>query len=44
MSILTKIQRLFQRITKDSVSCGALAIFAIAIGLFIIMIQTLTIS
>jgi hypothetical protein len=42
MPIFKGLQNLFQRFTADSVSCGTLALFAVAIGLLVFMMQILT--
>jgi hypothetical protein len=39
MTILSWFKGLFQRVTADSVSCGSLAIWALAIGSLIIGMQ-----
>jgi hypothetical protein len=39
MAISQRFKRLFQQITSDSVSCGTLAIWAVAMGLLLVMMQ-----
>jgi hypothetical protein len=39
MTIYQKFKRLFGRITSDSVSCGTLALWAVAVGLLVVMMQ-----
>ena len=39
MAISQRFKRLFQRITSDSVSCGTLALWAVAMGLLLVMMQ-----
>jgi hypothetical protein len=39
MTIYQRGKRLFERITSDSVSCGTLAIWAVAVGLLVAMMQ-----
>ena len=39
MTIYQRFERLFQRITSDSVSCGTLALWAVAAGLLVVMMQ-----
>jgi hypothetical protein len=39
MTIYQRFKRLFQRITSDSVSCGTLALWAVAMGLLLAMMQ-----
>jgi hypothetical protein len=39
MAIYQRFKRLFERITSDSVSCGTLAIWAVAMGLLLVMMQ-----
>jgi hypothetical protein len=39
MAVLRWFKGLFQRVTADSVSCGSLAIWALAIGSLIVAMQ-----
>jgi hypothetical protein len=39
MAIFQRFKSLFERITSDSVSCGTLAIWAMAMGLLLVMMQ-----
>jgi hypothetical protein len=39
MLISQRFKHLFQRITSDSVSCGTLALWAMAMGLLLVMMQ-----
>ena len=39
MVILRWFNRLFRQITADSVSCGTLALWATAVGLFVVAMQ-----
>lgn len=39
MTIYQRFRRLFERITSDSVSCGTLALWAVAVGLLVVMMQ-----
>ncbi|WP_404790254.1 hypothetical protein [Altericista sp. CCNU0014] len=44
MAISRWLNRLFQRITADSVSCGTLALWAAAMGLLIVAMQIFSTS
>jgi hypothetical protein len=39
MAIFQRFKRLLERITSDSVSCGTLALWAVAVGLLVVMMQ-----
>ncbi len=39
MAISQRFKRLFQRITSDSVSCGTLALWAVAMGSLLVIMQ-----
>jgi hypothetical protein len=39
MTIYQRFKRLFERITSDSVSCGTLALWAVAVSLLVVMMQ-----
>jgi hypothetical protein len=39
MTIYQSFRHFFERITSDSVSCGTLALWAVAVGLLVILMQ-----